>query len=113
MCRRNKTLINKSGAIQALIWAFYLYTRALTDHGILNSIHNLIIKTTPERYVFFFIRYETDQDLGFLFDTNRYQTIFLASEMTFFFLGIYCLTTFFLGDFFDDLFLGIFLTNWS
>ena len=53
MCRRNKTLINKSGAIQALIWAFYLYTRALTDHGILNSIHNLIIKTTPERYVFF------------------------------------------------------------
>ena len=32
----------------------------------------------------FFIRYEIDRDLGFLFDATRYRSIFLASEMTFF-----------------------------
>ena len=59
-----------------------------------------IILHTPERYVFFSTRYDI-----WLF--SRYNTI-LIRYFGLFFLGIYGLTTIFLGEIFDDLFLGIF-----
>ena len=61
---------------------------------------------------FFFIRYGFNTIFGFFLGTIQYWYNILASEMTFF-LGIYCMTTFFLGEFFDDLFFCIFLTNCS
>ena len=52
---------------------------------------------------FFFIRYEIDRDLGFFsrYDTISINIFSLSNDL---FLGIYCLTTFFWGEFSVDLF---------
>ena len=50
-----------------------------------------------------------DMIFGFFLVTIRY--FGLRNDLST--LGIYCLTTFTLGEFFDDLLLGIFLTNCS
>ena len=53
--------------------------------------------TTLEWYVFFSFPTISIQYLGFFLVMIRYRYDILASEMTFFFLGIYCSTIFFLG----------------
>ena len=68
----------------------------------------LLLKAPPLSGTLFSLFYSGSIDID-----PEYRSIFLASEMTFF-IGMYSLTTFFLGDFSDDLFIKeFFWTNFS